>query len=234
MRGRRWAPFVLLLAVTPFMVSAAAAPKPVPFADARLIIEVNATGGDAGLQILLDAEPWKQVSVFRPDGQQIVDFQTSGPVNDYGLTELFSESSEPPFTEFPLDQFKALFPEGVYTFSGTTMAGTELTGTATLTHNIPNGPEILAPEDGARVPRDQAVIRWSAGAQSAGVDIVGYQVVVTRENPLRVYSVDLPSTVTSVRVPPEFLERNVRYAFEVLAIEAGGNQTLTQRSFVAR
>jgi hypothetical protein len=40
--------------------------------------------------------------------------------------------------------------------------------------------------------------------------------------------------VTSLRVPSEFLERNVRYKFEVLAIEAGGNQTLTERSFVAR
>lgn len=55
-----------------------------------------------------------------------------------------------------------------------------------------------------------------------------------RENPLRIFSVDLSGTATSVRVPTESLERNVRYKFEVLAIEAGGNQTLTERSFVAR
>lgn len=66
--------------------------------------------------MFLDGEPWRHVQVLRPDGQQIVDFQTAGPVNDYGLTELFSESSESPFTEFPLEQFKALFPEGQYTF----------------------------------------------------------------------------------------------------------------------
>jgi len=161
MTRRRWVPFVLLLAVAPFIVGAAAAtPKPVPFADARLIIEVNATDGDAGLQILLDGQPWNQVAVFRLDGQQIIDFKTAGPVNDYGLTELFSESSEPPFTEFPLEQFKALFPEGVYTFVGTTIGGASLAGTATLTHNIPNGPEIVSPQDGARIASDQAVIRW--------------------------------------------------------------------------
>jgi hypothetical protein len=235
MSRRTWIVMVSLLAVVPFVVGAAAAdPKPVPFADARVIVEVNDTDGDAGLQIFLDAEPWKQVSVFRPDGEQIVDFATAGPVDDYGLTELFSESSEPPFTEFPLEEFKALFPEGVYTFTGTTIGGAALTGTATLTHDIPNGPALVSPEDGARVARDQALIRWEAGAQPAGVEIVGFQVVVTRENPLRVFSVDLPASVTSLRVPSEFLERNVRYKFEVLAIEAGGNQTLTERSFVAR
>jgi hypothetical protein len=226
---------VLVLAVVPLVIGAAAAdPKPLAFADARVIIETNATDGDAGLQIFVDAEPWNQVAVFRPDGEQIVDFRTAGPVNDYGLTELFSESSEPPFTEFPLEEFKALFPEGTYTFTGTTIEGASLVGSATLTHDIPNGPELISPREGERVARDQTVIRWEAGSQPPGVEIVGYQVVVTRENPLRVFSVDLPATVTSVRVPSEFLERNIRYSFEVLAIEAGGNATITQRGFVAR
>lgn len=235
MKRLRWLLLMLPAAAVLFMVSTtAAAPKPLAFADARLIIEVNATDGDAGLQIFADAEPWKELAIFRPDGQQIIDFKTAGDVNNYGLTELFSESSEPPFTEFPLEQFKALFPEGTYRFTGTTITGGTLTGTATLSHDIPNGPEILFPEDGARVPRDQAVIEWTAGSQPPGVEIVGYQVVVTRDNPIRVFSVDLPGTVTSVTVPEEFLERNTEYSLEVLAIEASGNQTLTEISFVAR
>jgi hypothetical protein len=31
-------------------------------------------------------------------------------------------------------------------------------------------------------------------------------VIVTREDPLRIYSVDLPAGTTSVSVPPEFLD----------------------------
>jgi hypothetical protein len=56
---------------------------------------------------------------------------------------------------------------------------------------------------------------------------VGYQVVVERvkPKPLRVFSVNLPSTVTQVTVSPEFIETNAEYTFEVLAIEASGNQT---------
>jgi hypothetical protein len=231
---RRWAPFILLAAAVPLVIGASARPRPIAFADARVIIEVNGTDGDAGLQIFVDAEAWRQVAVFRPDGQQITDFRTAGPVNDYGLTELFSESSEPPFTEFPLEQFKALFPEGVYTFTGTTISGATLAGSATLSHDIPDGPEILFPEDGARIDREEAVVRWGAGSQPAGVEIVGYQVVVTRENPHRVFTVDLPAPVHSLTISPEFLESHTGYALEVLAIEASGNQTLTEIAFTVR
>jgi hypothetical protein len=231
---RRWAPFILLAAVVPLMIGAAARPKPVAFADARVIIEVNDTDGDAGLQIFVDAEAWRQVAVFRPDGQQITDFRTAGPVNDYGLTELFSESSEPPFEVFPLEQFKALFPEGVYTFTGETISGATLAGTATLSHDIPDGPDILFPEDGARIDREEAVVQWEAGSQPAGVEIVGYQVVVTRENPLRVFTVDLPASVNSLTISPEFLESHTGYALEVLAIEASRNQTLTEIAFTVK
>jgi hypothetical protein len=235
MKRRRWVVTLSLVAVTGMVVGvASAAPQPVQLADAKVIVEVNETDGDAGLQIFLDGDPWRQIAVFRPDGQKIAEFATAGPVNDYGLTELFSESSEPPFTEFPLDEFKALFPEGVYTFSGTTIDGVPLTGSATLTHDIPNGPDILAPEEDARLDANDVVIRWREGAQPAGVEITAYQVVVTRERPLRVLSVDLPGTVHRLTVPSEFLQPNTRYKFEVLAIDAGGNQTLTEQSFVAR
>ena len=39
-------------------------------------------------------------------------------IRNYGLTELFSESSEPPFDQFPFEDFKKLFPEGVYLSPG--------------------------------------------------------------------------------------------------------------------
>jgi hypothetical protein len=63
------------------------------------------------------------------------------------------------------------------------------------------------------------------------VDIVGYQVVVTREDPLRVLSVDLPARARRLPVPAEFLQRGTEYKAEVLAIEASGNQTLTEIAF---
>jgi hypothetical protein len=67
----------------------------------------------------------------------------------------------------------------------------------------------------------------------AGIEIGGYQVIVELPEPLRVFSVDLPASVTSVTVPPEFLRPGAEYKFEVLAIARGGgrNQTITESSF---
>jgi hypothetical protein len=74
------------------------------------------------------------------------------------------------------------------------------------------------------------VVAWKP-VRTPGVDIVGYQVVVTREDPLRVLSVDLPARARRLPVPAEFLQRGIEYKAEVLAIEAGGNQTLTEIAF---
>ena len=226
---------LLLLGLTATLpaTTAGAEATTIPFADARLKIEVNATDGDAGLQVFLDGEPWRAVSLYHPSGRKLVEITAKGPLKDYGLTELFSESSEPPFDEFPLEEFKQLFPQGVYTFRGTTIDGKHLRGTARLTHDIPKGPRILRPRNDAEVPRDHVVVVWKP-VRTPGVHIVGYQVVVTREDPLRVLSVDLPARARRLPVPLEFLQRGTEYKAEVLAIEKSGNQTLTEVAFTVR
>ena len=71
---------------------------------------------------------------------------------------------------------------------------------------------------------------------STDIKIVGYQVIVEREDPrrlsgVRVFNADVPASVTSVTVPPEYMEPDAEYNFEVLAIEEGGNQTISSSSF---
>lgn len=228
-----WMPLAALLGLVPLGICAASAKGgPIPFAEARMIIEVNATDGDAGLQVFLDGEPWRSVQIHAPDGRQILDIQATGDLKNFGLTELFSESSEPPFAEFPLGEFKALFPEGEYRLVGTTVDRATLEGTATLTHDIPEGPVIIQPEEDGTVPSKRAVVSWEPASQPEGVEIAGYQVIVTREEPLRVFSVDLPADATKVSIPVGFLEPDVEYKVEVLAIEENGNQTLTEISFL--
>lgn len=95
-----------------------------------MIVEINATAGDAELQVFLDGKAWRSMSVFSPDGRRIVDIRNRGRLKDYGLTELFSESSEPSFKVFSLRKFKALFPRGRYTFAGETIHGRRLVGRA--------------------------------------------------------------------------------------------------------
>lgn len=210
---------------------ARAGAKLIRLADATMIVEVNATDGDAGLQVFLDGEPWRSMTISSPDGRKIVAIGAKGRLKHYGLTELFSESSEPPFGRLPLRRFKARFPEGRYTFVGRTVEGRRLLGSARLSHDIPDGPEIVSPAAGATVPRDNVLASWNRVAERGGVDIVGYRAIVEREDPLRVFSVDLPASATSVTIPSQYLESGIEYKLEVQAIEASGNQTLTEISF---
>lgn len=203
----------------------------VEFKEARLIVETNATDGDAGLQIFLDHEPWSEVALYRPDGGKILDVITQGVLKDYGLTELFSESSEPPFKKFPLEEFKKLFPEGEYRLAGTTIEGKQIESMVTLTHDFPAGPEILTPAEDSEVPAGDVVVSWKPVTEPAGIEIIGYQVLVVNEDAQRTFSADLPATATEITVPSQFLESGVEYKVEVLAIEANRNQTLTEITF---
>jgi hypothetical protein len=211
----------------------------IPFSKTKIIIEVNATAGDAGIQIFVDATGWTRLEVFDPNGQKVFDASASGSVGRQGVTELFFESAEPSFDELPLHELFFRFPEGMYTFVGMTDDGKSLKGQAAFTHNIPDGPVIDSPREGALVNSAvPVVIGWQLVTDPfPGTDlpvrILGYQAIVERvkPQPLRVFSVDLPATATQVTVSPEFLQAKAEYNVEVLAIEAGGNQTISERRF---
>ena len=208
------------------------AAKPIRLADASMIVEINATDGDAGLQVFLDGEPWRRMTLTAPNDRQILAVNTKTRLRNHGLTELFSESSEPSFKELPLNKFKRLFPEGRYAFRGVTIEGDPLVGKARLSHDFPDGPQIVAPVEGSTVPPGPVVADWNEVPEPTGINVVGYRAIVEREDPLRVFSVDLPASVTSVTVPAEFIESGTEYKLEVQAIEASGNQTLTEIPFM--
>ena len=47
-----------------------AKPRVVPLKDARLKIEFNSTDLDAGVQLFIDADPWKTMDIFDPTGKK--------------------------------------------------------------------------------------------------------------------------------------------------------------------
>src|SRR6266545_7346777 len=174
---------VYLLAVVTLLVTT---PKvwAIPFSNTKIIIEVNATAGDAGIQVFLDATGWRSLEVFDPNGQKLLNISASanGSIGKQGLTELFFESAEPSFAEQSLDELFARFPEGNYTFVGITVDGGKLNGKATLKHNIPAGPEIVFPSEGATLSPNAVVIGWNPvngpfSGTALPVTIVGYQVI---------------------------------------------------------
>ena len=96
----------------------AKAPPTIPFKDARIKFEVNATDSDGGIQIFVDADGWKALRIFDPKGKEIFETFTRGRIAKQGATELFLESAEPEFTELPLAELLAALSRKAATASG--------------------------------------------------------------------------------------------------------------------
>ncbi len=212
----------------------------IPLKEAKLIIEHNATDEDTGFQGFIDGEGWERLDITGPDGK-ILTIRGRRALRSLGLTELFFETVEPENAEVPIEEVLAVLPEGEYTIEGPTVDGTRTIGAALLTHNIPAGPVLLFPAEGATVPSNNLVVRWSPVTQTItgeDVTIIRYQLIVEiDEEPhpnaigKRAMSIYVPASVTSVTVPNEFLEPGTHYKWEVLAIEESGNQTLSSSEF---
>ncbi len=203
-------------------------PTVVMLKESRIYIEYNASANDLGFHVSLDGEDWRKLRIMNPKRREIFEVEGKGAYK-LGLTELFFEGAEPSLDEFPLDDLLALFPEGDYNFLGKTADGQALKGLGKLTHAVPAGPHVSS-EVGAG---NSLVIRWDEvtsppeGFPDRPIVIGGYQVIVGS------FQLTLPSTARSVTVPSEFVAAlgSGEHPFEVLAIEKGGNQTLTEGTF---
>ena len=233
----------IALAAGPLSGSTTAAELPsggpvVQLEDARIKFEINATDGDGGLQVFIDAEQWKRMSIFDPRGKRIFTTTTQGRMAKQGGTELFLESAEPSFDELSLAKLLKRWPEGRYTFRGIGLEGERYRASAVLTHDLPDGPMLVAPVEGD-VPQnpDATVVAWQQVEPPNGSPIIGYEVIVEHSDtglktlPVVTLDVIMPATATSLAVPPGFLQPETEYQWEVLAIERGGNQTLSSSTF---
>ena len=217
---------VLLVAVAALVLGAVG--WAAQFKEARIYIEYNSSGNDLGFHVFLDAEDWKTLRIVDPAGATIFEVVGKGGYKDLGLTELFFEGAEPSLADFPLEDLLALFPEGTYTFIGVTVDGARLMSKATLSHAVPEGPTVSAEVDG-----DTIIISWEpvtgppANFPQRKIDIVGYQIIVDP------FQVTLPASSTEVTLPREFVRSlgSGEHDFEVLAIDASGNQTITEGTF---
>ena len=208
----------------------------------KLIIEHNATDEDTGFQGFVDGAPWRQLEIHSPDRKLALDIAAKGNLRSLGLTELFFETNEPENAEVPIADLLATMPAGDYDFRARTIDGLAAEGVATLSHTIPAAPEIVEPAPNAAVSAESdLVVRWNAVTRSLcdePVTITHYELIVeVAEQPdgpgfgSETYDVHVAAMTTSLRVPHEFLRSGTAYKYEVLAIEARGNQTLSAGTF---
>ena len=206
-----------------------AAKKKLELEISRIYWEYNSSANDLGVHVSLDGEDWRKLKIINPAGRTIFEVEGRGPYRLLGLTELFFEGAEPNLDDFPLENLLARFPEGTYRFTGRTVDGDVIAGTGQFTHAIPAGPTNVV----AALNGNSLVISWNPvtgppdGFPNLPITVVGYQVIVGS------FQVTLPASSRKVTVPPEFIASlpSGEVLFEVLAIEASGNQTLTEGSF---
>lgn len=225
--------------------------KTIPLAKASIFFELNHTDGDLGIHVMIDGDAWKRLKVEDPNKEQMLDVRVEGRLQKQGLTELFSESAEPPFDELAPKDFFQRFPEGTYKIFGTTLDGKTLAGSSELTHVMPAAPDNILVSgvaaakdcDSKSIPLVGApvVIKWTPVTKShpkvgksAAVEIVNTEVFLEREEPTELkISVDVPEGTTSFVVPKELTNpgKGEVYKFEILVREASGNQTATESCF---
>jgi hypothetical protein len=196
----------------------------------RIYWEYNASANDLGVHVFLDGEDWRRLKIVNPNERTLFVVEGRGPYERLGMTELFFEGAEPNLADVPLGDLLGRFPEGEYEFEGRTVDGADIDGTSMFSHAIPDGPAVSAAVGAA----NSLVISWTKvtapppGFPNRPITIAGYQVIVGS------FQVTVPPTTTSVTVSPEFvasLASGVQ-PYEVLAIEANHNQTLTEGTFV--
>jgi hypothetical protein len=220
-------------------------PDEMEFKDAEFFIEYNSTAGDTGVQVFLDDDNWRRITISDPRDRLLFVVKGKSTLGRQGLTELFFESVEPELAALPIVQFLRRFPEGEYEFEGIRNDGIELESDVEFTHVIPCGPEV-GPEGAIADPGTGILITWEEVTQEvdpAATDAAGetvcrdssdlvidtYQVIV--EGEVADIIANLLADARELSVPPDILEPNQLYLFEVLAKEESGNQTITESFF---
>lgn len=214
--------------------------KTTEFANARMYIEYNSSAEDLGFHVEFDGDPWVNATVTGPDGSRLFDLKGEGSLGDQGFTSNFFESAEYGIDKLSRGEFLARFPEGTYTLTGESTEGQPMQTEAEVTHLIPDPPVVTSPADGATVDRDQATISWEPVTDPNGTEVDVYSLQLYPVDPpegrdpieLNVdFTLEVPPDVTEITVPGAILQAGAEYEFELLVVDARGNQSFRVGTF---
>lgn len=213
----------------------------IEFSKHDIYFELNATDGDVGLHGILDGDSWAWAKIKGPGGTfDVIRAISNQDSPEFGMTELFFESNEPPLEERSFSELITLFPPGTYRFAGRTTANEVLFGSDRLSARMPCPPVVSVDVNN----KGEVTISWQlqAGrynpdtavcAASNPVTAAYAQAFFSLENEetgfSRSFSVDLSPTTTDVEVPEEIFDgvdlEDVDAKAEVIVVAPDGNRT---------
>lgn len=196
----------------------------VPFSVATIHFERNMKDGD--FEVVMEAKGGDdglvRLVVLAPNGRRVVDLRAPDS-STLGLRALRFESPEPQ----DLALLERAYPEGVYTFTGTTAAGDTLRSRASLTHGFPAAASLLLPAVEAKdVSVEGTEITWS-GVPS----LAAYIVKLEQEEQGLEISSRLPTSMTRFAVPRGFLRPGMEYHVSIGTVSGKGNITFVEAAF---
>ena len=178
--------------------------------DAEIVFEV--TGNDAGLAAL---------KVTAPDGRIVADFKATD--SKMGFRHVNLESPEPKND----GRVQADFPAGEYTFTGSTVTGTKLSGKAKLSHKFPSAASIVQPRaDEKGVPVNGLRIKWNPIK-----NLSACLVSIEQEKTDIKLNAKLSGSATTFAVPDGFLTPNTEYKLAISTVSIDGNVTSVETNF---
>ena len=193
------------------------------FAKAVVHFEQNATDKDAEVlfEAIGGAVGLATLKVVAPGGRTVIDFKA--PDSKLGLQHITLESPEPKND----GSIQADFPEGEYTFTGSTVTGVKLLSKVKMSHKLPEPATILSPRaDANGVPVKGQQIKWTAVKNLAACVVV----IEQEESDLSV-TAKLPGSATTFAVPDGFLRPGTEYKLAVGTVSLEGNTSLVETSF---
>ena len=212
------------LAGAALLLGAPSLRPPAPFAVASVRFEQNATDGD--VEVVFEVKGGKdglaKLAVVSPDGRTVIDF-TAPDASTLGMRQFRFESPEPP----DVAKLRAAYPEGVYTFTGTTAAGQKLQGASTLHHKLPATASFLRPAVGARgVSVRNLEITWTPVTNLATYILYIEQPELGLELTAR-----LPGSAATFAVPNGFLVPGKEYQLGIGTVTPNGNISFVETTF---
>ena len=133
------------------------------------------------------------------------------------------ESPEPS----DVKSLKAAYPEGVYTFAGTTASGEKLNSQATLNHKLPTTASLLQPR-----PHSQDVSVKNLEITWTPVKNLAAYIISIEQDELNVsLTAKLPGSVTKFAVPEGFLLPDMQYTVAIGTVTEEGNTSFIETWF---
>lgn len=195
-----------------------------PFETASVYFEQNATDEDVEVVFKVSAGDagLARLTVVSPDGRTVIDFSAPDP-STLGIRKFLFESPEPGDVE----SLKSAYPEGVYTFTGTSATGEKLHGKSSLNHTLPATVSFLHPKAGARGTNIKDLkITWTPVK-----NLAAYLVEIEQEEMEVKFEVKLPGDMATLAVPESFLRPETEYKLSIGTVTGEGNISVVETTF---